>query len=127
MAPTLLFTGNCIRIYAVTQQVIDAVDAFDKDQRRDFQTCAAVLDRSLEIGRPSSRSERIEGSRTRLFELRVTPPGRHGLHIRLLYVAQARDLLCVRAVLKKRRRITRNDIELADKAVLDGAGDQPRE
>ena len=115
----LLFSGTCIRIYAANQQVIDTVRELSDVQWRDFQTCAAVLDTSLEVGRPSRRAERVHGSRAALFEMRVTPPGRSGPHVRFLYIARERDLLCVRGFIKKQRRIARKDIDLADKASLE--------
>jgi hypothetical protein len=114
--PTLIYQGNWISISVVTAQALEFVSGLTDAQWTDFEACSRTVDRSCELRRPSSRIERVEGSGPGLFELRVTPPGRRGPHVRLLYLAQRREFLVVRGLLKRQRRIGRREIELADRA-----------
>lgn len=89
----------------------------DPVARRDFLVAAQVLATSCSSGRPpSGRASRVAGSRQKLFELRITPPGRRGPHHRLLYIRDQNTIWVVRG-LTKRERLSRNDIDLADHAV----------
>lgn len=114
-----IFSGTCISIYSITEQFDEFLAELDKRERRDLRIVATILDNSLRRGRPpGGRSERIEGSRTGFWELRITPPGRRGPHTRALYVCQGPALLVARGVRKAQRGIRRRDIELADRDVL---------
>lgn len=119
MKPPPIFSGRCISIHSITEQFNGFFAEFDKREHRDFRVAAAILDTSLRKGRsPGGRSERVEGSRAGLFELRITPPGRRGPHTRALYVCEGPALLIVRGVHKAQRGIRKREIELADRAAL---------
>jgi hypothetical protein len=93
------------------------IEALDERGRRDFCTAARVLATSLASGRPpAGRSERVRGSGCGLFELRITPCGRCGPHVRLLYVREQNTIWCIRGVVK-RERLRRSEIEAAEQAV----------
>jgi hypothetical protein len=93
------------------------LESLREDGWRDFCVAARVLATSLAIGRPpSGRARRVAGSRTGLFELRITPCGRRGPHARMLYIPDQNTIWCVRGLLK-RERLPRRDIELADRTV----------
>ncbi len=115
MKPSLIYEGSWINIYTATAQAHEFVDGLTRDQLRDFTTCAQTVDRSLQIKRPSPRIEKLAVARESLFELRVTPRGRKGPHVRLLYVAEGRHFFVVRGVCKHQRRLGKRDIELADR------------
>jgi hypothetical protein len=90
------------------------VESLDDVGKRDLRIAGRVLATTLATGRPpAGRSERVRGSTTGLYELRVTPPGRRGPHARLLYLREGNAIRCVRGVLK-RESLRRRDIQLAD-------------
>jgi hypothetical protein len=114
-----IFTGQCISIHTITPQSESFCAEFSERERRDFEVAATILDTSIAIGRPpGGRAERLVGSRTGLWELRVTPPGRRGPHTRCLYICEGRALLLARGMRKAQSGIPRREIELADLAVL---------
>jgi hypothetical protein len=93
------------------------LQSLGEDGWRDFCVAARVLATSLAIGRPpSGRARRIASSRTGLFELRITPCGRRGPHARMLYVCEHSTIWCVRGLVK-RERLSRHQIDLAERAV----------
>ncbi len=124
--PTI-YEGECLSFHATTDQARRFVDELDARGRLDFAVAAAILDTSLQSGRPpAGRAERVRGSRCGLFELRVTPPGRKGPHVRLLYLPVGRRMLVVRGLIKRQARLPRGDIDIADRAagaLLGASGD----
>lgn len=110
------FTGRCISIHAITKQAEAFLGELNEREQRDFKVAATILDRSRELGRPpGGRSERLAGSKHRLFELRITPPGRRGPHTRALFVIDGREILVVRGLRKAQRGIPQREIELAER------------
>jgi hypothetical protein len=119
MKPPPIFSGRCISIHSITEQFDRFFLELDGRERRDFKVAATILDASLRKGRsPGGRSERVEGSRAGLFELRITPPGRRGPHTRALYICEGPALLIVRGVHKAQPGIRQREIGLADLAAL---------
>lgn len=119
MKPRLIFSGFSLCIYAVTTQARDFVSAFDPTQTRHFEQCAMQLERQLQTGRPSKRSEKLAGTRTALFEMKVTPPGAPGPQTRLLYARRGQEFFVMRGLIKRRPKIKRREVELADREALD--------
>jgi hypothetical protein len=122
-----IFEGTCISIHTITHQAAEALAGLGPTEARDLEVAATILDRSLAIGRPpSGRAERLSGSRGRLFELRITPPGRRGPHTRALYIREGRELLVVRVLRKAERGIPRRAIRAAEReaATWRGRGDE---
>lgn len=118
------FTGRCISIYAITKQAQDFLSELSEREQRDFEVAATIVDRSRELGRPpGGRSERLAGSKQRLFELRITPLGRRGPHTRALFVTKGREIHVIRGLRKAERGIPRREIELAER---DAAGVRPK-
>jgi hypothetical protein len=98
------------------------IERLDDVGKRHLRVAARTLATTLAAGRPpAGRSERIRGSTTGLFELRITPRARRGPHARLLYVREGNAIRCAGGVVK-RERITRRDIKLADNSVRAGRG-----
>lgn len=119
MEPRAIFNGTCISIQSITGHFDEFLAGMDRRERRDFEVAATILDTSLRRGRPpGGRSERVEGSRAGLFELRITPPGRRGPHTRALFIREGRALLMVRGLRKAQRGIPRREIALADRDAL---------
>jgi hypothetical protein len=111
-----IYTGRCISIHTITKQAGEFFADLDERERRDFEVAATLLDYSQETGRPpGGRSERVEDSKQRLFELRITPQGRRGKHTRALFIRNGLELLMVRGMRKAERGIPRREIELAER------------
>jgi len=115
MRPNLIFQGHCIRIWTVTPAADEFVAGLSETNQRALLACSATVDRSLELGRPSARIARISGSHCGLFEMRVTPPGRRGPQTRLFYITDKREFLVLRGTDKRRPKLLRSDIELAER------------
>ncbi len=119
MADRLLQTIEQLSFYAIETApglfpAHEFIESLDDVGKRDFLVAARILATTIATGRPpAGRSERIRGSSTGLYELRVTPRGRRGPHARLLYVRDGNAIRCARGVLK-RERLARRDIQLAD-------------
>jgi phage-related protein len=114
------YTTTWLNFYAITDQARDSVTAWSDQRWTHFTVAATVLDTSIQSGRaPAGRAARIKGSKNGLFELRITPPGSPGPHVRVLYVTVGRNVLCVRVVVKRQARIPRHEINLADRAITD--------
>jgi len=93
------------------------IESLDPAGKRDFRVAAQILATTLATGRPpAGRSERLATSKLGLWELRITPRGRRGAHARLLYVRDGSAIRCALGVLK-RERLSRKDIELAERIV----------
>jgi hypothetical protein len=128
MPDRLLLTIEQLTFYAIETgprqfPAHEFIEALDDAGKLDLLVAARVLATTLGAGRPpAGRSERVRGSATGLYELRLTPPGRRRAHARLLHVREGNAIRCVRGVLK-RERLHRRDIQLADHAIR-GAGQQ---
>ena len=110
--------GEWLKFQAISDQAEEFIDELSESNWTDFLVAATILENSLRSGRPpSGRAERIKGSRVGLWELKVTPPGRRGPHVRLLYVRDGRTILVAWAVEKRRSAISRRAIDLAEGVV----------
>src|SRR5690242_19153476 len=75
------------------------VDDLDDVARRDLMVAARILATTCAVGRsPGNRVQRVAGSRQKLYELRITPPGRGGAHHRLLYVRERNTIFVARGL-----------------------------
>ncbi len=102
--------------YAITEQADRFIRELEERDWLDFVRRAAVLDLSLATGRPpAGAAERVEGSSTGLWELRVTPNSRRGPKVRFLYVCVGKDIFVVRCVRKREPSLRRHEINLADR------------
>jgi hypothetical protein len=120
MPDRFLFNVEQLNFYAIettagTFPSHKFIQSLDDVAKRDLLVAAQILASTIAIGRPpAGRSERVRGSNESLYELRITPRGRHGVHARLLYVRVGNDIRCVRGSLK-RERLSHDDIKLADR------------
>jgi hypothetical protein len=111
-----IYKGEWLNFNTISKQANEFLIGLSDSEWNDFVVAATILETSLRSGRPpSGRAERIEGSS--LWELKVTPPGRRGPHLRLLYVRQGRTILCAYGIKKRQSAIRRRDIELATRVV----------
>ena len=121
--------GEWLNFIAISTQADEFLRGLSERAWTHFCVAATILESSLRSGRPpAGRAARIHGSNAGLFELRITPPGRRGVHYRLLYLASGRDILCARGIAKKTPAIARREIELAERAVKAyrrGRGESP--
>jgi hypothetical protein len=119
MPDRLLLTIEQLTFYAIETApgqfpAHEFIENLDDVGKLHLRVAARILATTLATGRPpAGRSERVRGSTTGLYELRLTPPGRRGAHARLLYIREGNAIRCVRGVLK-RERLRRRDIQLAD-------------
>jgi hypothetical protein len=91
-------------------------DLSDVDRGR-LQAGAEILAASLASGRPSGRSERIRGAKIGgLFEFKATLPG-GGPQLRMICVRERNRILCARGFEKRGRRLPRDEIEAAERAI----------
>ena len=112
------YEGEWLDFTTISQQAAEFIDGLADADWNDFVVAATILDNSLRSGRPpSGRAERVEGSRVGLWELKVTPPGRRGPHVRLLYVREGRTILVAGGLVKRRRALGRRAIEFAEAVV----------
>jgi hypothetical protein len=96
---------------------LEFISALDPPQRLHFDVAARVLATSLAAGRPpAGRASRVAGTSCGLFELRITPAGSRGGHLRLLYVREGDSIRCALGVLK-REKLKRRDIQRAEEIV----------
>lgn len=96
---------------------LEFLSSLDATQRVRFEVAARVLATSLAAGRPpAGRAERVASSSCGLFELRITPRGSRGAHLRLLYVRDGNSIRCALGVVK-REKLKRRDIERAEEIV----------
>lgn len=103
------------------------VSGFDTRAQSDLHIAARIAETSFRTGRsPGGRLERVEGSSTGLYELKVTPPGRRGPHTRLFFVVADRIAWVSSGIVKTRRKLSRSDIAYADKIVQEWRREQGR-
>jgi hypothetical protein len=115
-----IYQGQWLTFCAITKQANEFLRGLSRDDWRDFVVAATILETSIRAGRPpAGRSEKIEGSKVSLFELRITPPGRRGPQLRLLYIRRRRHILCARGVVKRTGAISRREVTLCEAAVKD--------
>jgi phage-related protein len=115
-----IYEGEYLYFQAISKQVLEWLEEATDRERANLAVAATILENSIRTGRPpAGRSERVEGSSTGLYELRVTPPGHRGVQVRILYVREGRTILCARAVSKRQRKISRREIELAERTIKD--------
>jgi hypothetical protein len=120
MDAVTVYHGEWLTFCSITKQAHQFLDSLRGQDWDDFVVAATILETSLRTGRPpAGRAARINGSKSGLFELRITPPRRKGPKLRLLYVRQERRILCARGITKRYSAIRRHDIELADEAVAE--------
>jgi hypothetical protein len=115
----LIHQGKWFRFRAASKQVDAFLTGLSGRDLTDFKVAARILENSVQSGRPpAGRSERIRGSKKGLFGLRITPPGRKGPHLRMLYVLRGREVVCLRGLTKTQSSIPRREIKLAERALL---------
>jgi hypothetical protein len=113
-----IYEGEWLNFKAISKQVQEFFRGLSTSEWNDFVVAATILEASLRSGRPPcGRAERVEGAGLGLWELKITPPGRRGPHLRLLYVREGRTILCAYAIKKRQSAIRRRDVELASRAV----------
>jgi hypothetical protein len=79
---------------------------------------AEILAASFASNRPSGRSERVRGTKiSGLFEFKATLPG-GGPQLRMICVREQNRILCASAFEKRGRRLPRDEIEAAERAIL---------
>jgi hypothetical protein len=116
MYPKPFYESECHTYHPMTKQAQEFFSGLDDRELQDLGVTAAILDTSERLGRPpGGRSERVAGSSEGLFELRITPACRRGPRTRGLYVREQRQLLFFRGLRKARRRLSHNEIGLADR------------
>jgi hypothetical protein len=104
---------------------------FDSLSLRDRKRAQAGL-RSFDVGFESKRGyagrlEKIQGSKTGLFELKLTRGGTPGPQLRFLGVWRGGTFFVARGVMKTSRAIKRADVRAADAVVSEWGADPSRE
>ena len=101
---------------SISKQAGEFLGQLDAHERAQLVSAAALLAKSLAVGRPCSRSERVKGTRVKVFELKITPPGSRGPQLRLLYFRERRQILVARGYRKKQPGLPAGEVALAERA-----------
>jgi hypothetical protein len=127
---SLLYVGEFISIRAITRlsgasPAKDWLDGLDKTGKAKFYSAAKILENSIRSNRPpSGRAEKIVGSRTGLWELKVTPAGGSPPHLRLLYVREGQVLWAATGFKKQSNKLRAQDIRQGETIVNEWKGGQ---
>jgi hypothetical protein len=118
MEDSPFYVGEWLNFQTISDQADQFVGRLTDSEWNDFVVAATILENSLRSGRPpSGRAERVEGSRVGLWELKITPPGRRGPQLRVLYIRERRTILCAWGCEKRRSAIPRRAVTLAEGVV----------
>lgn len=113
-----LFKCSSIEIIPITKQVRDFVRNLSPADWARFAAQCRLLAEALETGTPpTGRTAKVKGSK-RLWELKLTSPGARGPQLRLLFTTEAGRILLLRGVDKRQARLSRHEIDLAQRDLL---------
>jgi hypothetical protein len=113
-----LFECDNFKFHTTTKQAEKFVDRLSDHDWARFASACKLMAIALKSGQnPAGRVQRVSGSSSGLFEIKITPPGAKGPALRMLCVVQGSEVLCVRGVDKRQGQLPAREIKLADKAV----------
>jgi hypothetical protein len=115
-----LFECNGFNIIPLNKQAEDFLLGLSDRDWAKFESAVVFFTRLLRSSAPAvHRVEKVSGSSTKLYELKITAPHSKGPQLRLLCAVRGRQILCVRGVDKRQPHLRRQDVEAADRAVAD--------
>jgi hypothetical protein len=119
MSHQSFFKCNSFKFKSISDQAVEFASGLDERQRAKLEAACQSVGQSFAAGRPpAGRTQLIRGSKIRgLFELRITWPGAPGPQLRLLCVREGDTVLVARGLVKRSRRISRHEIELAEQVI----------
>jgi hypothetical protein len=104
--------------HPISEQAAQYLAGLDERDWNRFVVAATILVASLCSGRPpAGRSELVRGTVRGLHELRLTMPGTPGPQKRILYIREARRILCVRGITKRQSALPRREVDAAARVV----------
>jgi phage-related protein len=114
----ILYLGDWLLIRAMRRANGDLparewFEGMDERMRGRFRAAAEIVERSLQIGRPTAgRTSVVRESSQRLQELRITPKGSTPPHLRLFFLRRDRVLWATHGFTKQSNSLPRHEIEL---------------
>lgn len=131
-ADDVLYEGEWLTVRAMRRRngdlpAKDWYDALDARGRGQVRAAAAVLENTLQSGRPpAGRAEKIPQSEHGLSELRVTKAGSTPPHLRVLFLRQDRTLWAAVGFTKTQNRLTKAEISAGDSVAGEWLTGEPR-
>ena len=117
----ILYLGDWLLIRAMRRANGDLparewFEGMDERMRGRFRAAAEIVERSLQIGRPTAgRTSVVRESSQRLQELRITPKGSTPPHLRLFFLRRDRVLWVTHGFTKQSNSLPRHEIGLGDR------------
>jgi hypothetical protein len=115
-----LYRGDWLTIRAMRRKngampAAEWYDSLEDKGQIQFLSAAKILETSLRYNRPpAGRAEKVAGSRTGLWEMRVTPKGGTAPHLRVLYVREGNTLWAAMGFTKQKNALAKSDITMGD-------------
>jgi hypothetical protein len=95
-------------------------DGLNKKGRGRFYAAAKLIQNTLRSGRPPvGRAVKVMGSKTGLWELRVTPDGSTPPHLRLLYLRRGQTLWAAIGFTKQKNELQEKDRKTGDRIAIE--------